>query len=214
LIAAPPRPKLRATIATWLMAALALFALVGRFIGAGVVVHAAEWWIADLALASVVAIPAVVGFMARRRPHLYQTAGFVCIALFAAGMVLVYTLPLIVPALMFLTSSRGDGPERSVVPAFLLAAVAIASIGYLIFAPGQTVCWTETGYADGRVVVARDHASEELSGGGSFGQRMSAPKPGEVSSESGCTDGAIAPSTSLLILAAVSTGLVATRRFS
>ena len=214
MIEAPARPKLRAPIATAITAAMALFALVGRFVGAGVVTHAAEWWIADLALASVVAIPAVVGVMARRKPHLYQTAGFVCIVLFAASLVLVYTLPLIVPGLMFLTSKRRNDADGSIVPAFVLAAVAVASIGYLILAPGQTVCWTQTEYADGRVVVARDHASEELSGDGSFEQRMSAPKPEEVSTESGCTDGAIAPSTSLVILAAVSTGLVATWRFS
>ena len=189
--------------------AAALFVV--RFVGEKAPVHAAEWWIGDLALASLVAAPAVLGlFGARGRESLLLPAGVLSVALsltFLSGA----GLPLIIPGALYLIAYARLTERRTSTPAVLLPLVlVVVSFGLLLIGSYRIACWKETRLADGRTVISRDRAAERLSSQGSF---RSSRVPNEVVS-AGCTDGAIDPVRSILSLTATAAAVVAGRAFA
>lgn len=199
-----------------LVLALGLFAL--RVFGTNAIVHEAEWWIGDLALASIFALPAFVGLCAARRPGLLLSAGILCLVLSMALLVSIVTLPLVAPGVVYLVAYAGSGrldSRRSahVIPVVLVASVA--ALALLIFAPSTTVCWRETEYADGRVERVRDSTSERASSSGVVSQQhIGPPRAGVVSESGGCTDGVLPPTRSLGALGLVAGAALASRRIA
>lgn len=182
-----------------------------RFFGETTPVHAAEWWIGDLALAAVVGAPAVLGFLgARGREALLLPAAVLSIALsltFLSGA----GLPLIVPGVLYLISFVRRSERRTPAPAVLVPIVlVVGAFAALLIGSYRVVCWKVTRSADGTAIVKRDRASERLSGDGSY----QSARLGNDVVEAGCTDGAIDPTRSLIALAATSAAIAAGRRLA
>ncbi|MGH2760723.1 MAG: hypothetical protein ACRDKJ_14325, partial [Actinomycetota bacterium] len=161
-----------------------------RLFGEMAPVHAAEWWIGDLALAGLVAAPAVLGLLgAFGREMLLLPAGVTSVALsltFLSGA----GLPLIVPAVLYLIAFARRVERRvSVVAVVLPIALEAAAFAVLLIGSYQTVCWREVRGADGRTALTRDRAAERLSSEGSF----RSDRVGNDVVSAGCTNGAIDP---------------------
>lgn len=187
-----------------------------RFFGEKSPVHAAEWWIGDVALASVFALPALVGVLAHRgRGGLWLTAEILTLVL-SVTPISIATLVLVMPSVMYLVAYGGSDKSRGRPAVFtpLTLVVALSAMALLVFTPNYIVCWRQTEYASGRKVLVRDRASERSSRDGSFTSHSGPPVAGVVSEESGCTDGAIPPSRSLAALGLVGSALAATWRIT
>lgn len=209
--------SLLANVASGLVIALALGLFALRFFGTNAIVHGAEWWIGDVALASVFALPAFVGLRATAdRPELLLGAGILSLVLSVALLVSVVTLPLVVPGVLYLIAygrtGRLPGRKAIVIPVLLVAAAG--ALALLIFAPRTTVCWTETEYADGRVERVRDRPAERPSRDGTFSQSIGGPTPGVVSQGGGCTDGVFPPVRSIGVLGLIGTSTLTARRLA
>lgn len=190
--------------------ALAVFAI--RFFGGETAVRQAEWWIGDAALASVFALPGLVGLGGRR--DVFLAAGIASVA-FGLTLVSIVTLPLVVPGVLFLIAF-GREPERERGHPGRATAVLLVTgwgaLALLLFTPFMLVCWTKTEYRDGRVVVERDREAERRARSGFFSQTSKPPSRDVVSDEGGCTEGAIPPSRSIAALVLVGAGALVSRK--
>jgi hypothetical protein len=198
-------------IGAWIGLAFALGLGVIRLFGERSPVHAAEWWIADLALAGVVAFPAVLALMGTRRPALLLAAA---IASFPLAFISFAALPLLAPVVFYLIAYRRLGGRGGSIAIAIALCASLASLGLIVFVPGQIVCWHETVYDNGRTTLTRDRASEEASSSSHFSGSGGPPRRGVVSEESGCTEGAIRPPVSMAALGLVSLGVLSSRRLS
>ena len=180
-----------------------------RFFGTKHPVHEAEWWIGDAALASVFALPAVIGLIAlKRREELFVGAAVLSLVLSAVLLVSVATLPLVIPGVLFLVAARrvARKPERAgrvAAVTLVVLGIAVGALVVLIFAPRTVVCWHETEYTDGTTLLARDYISERQSSDGSVTMTGGPPTEGVLSDGGGCTDGVFPPARSLVALGMV-----------
>jgi hypothetical protein len=198
--------------------ALVLFAL--RFARTEAPVHDAEWWIGDVALASVFALPAIVAVIALKgREHLLPIAAALCFVLAFALLVTLVTLPLLIPATLFALAHRrihAEVPRRShaLGATIVLVVCAIGALVGLILTPDTVVCWQETVYTDGTRTIVRDHEAESMSTSGSITTSAGPPTAGVESEGGGCTEGVFPPMRSILALGLVAGSTVLTWRMS
>jgi hypothetical protein len=187
-----------------------------RFVGEKSPVHEAEWWLGDLALAAVVAAPALLALQAAMgRRVLFLPAGVISIVLsvtFLSGA----GLPLLIPGILYLIAfARGRGPEAlSAAAVALPIALTIAAFGLLLVGSYRIVCWQEVTYSDGRTELSRDRDAERASTPGRIVGSSGPPSADVKSESSGCTEGAIDPARSLLGLAAVGGAVFGGRLFA
>ncbi len=197
--------------------ALVLFGL--RFAGTETPVHDAEWWIGDVALASVFALPAIVAVIALKgREHLLPIAAALCFVL-ALLLVTLVTLPLLIPATLFALAHRriqAEVPRRSYAlgATIVLVVCAIGALVGLILTPDTVVCWQETVYTDGTRTIVRDHEAESMSTSGSITTSGGPPTAGVASEGGGCTEGVFPPMRSIVALGLVAGSSVLTWRMS
>jgi hypothetical protein len=186
-----------------------------RFLGSPRPVHEAEWWIGDLALAGVFAIPALLVLAGKDRREVLVAAAIVSLPVAVLAMSGV-TLPLLAPGVAYFIAAVHATPSRdayrSMVLLFLACGVAAGAFAFLLFGSRTVVCWHETRYANDRLTVVRDRAAEADAEDGSMSGTSGPPSRGVVSRSSSCNTGAFSPIASALALASSGVLLVAARR--
>ncbi|HUH07761.1 MAG TPA: hypothetical protein VML96_08140 [Egibacteraceae bacterium] len=129
--------------------------------------------LARLALPAAIAVPAVLGLVARRsRPSLLVAGAILGAAMSTLSFVL---LPLLIPAALYVKAAAGKGwtgpapPRRAAVAAVFTVVLGLAALGSAGFVRAER-CWSWTVSADGATML-RDgppagSVGEELAGSG------------------------------------------------
>lgn len=199
------RPSRAGLLGVGIGIALAIALLVIRIFGAEPPIRRAEWGIGDVALAALVAAPALLARMAvRGRRALFMPAAVLSVAL--AGVFLSGAgVPLLIPAALYIVAFTRSSPRpKATILGVVVPTLLVFASGVALFVGGnQIVCYRRQEFKDGRVEISRDHTAERASRSGHFTQRSGPPRADVVSEEGGCSEGAIKPVRSLMALGGV-----------